>query len=123
MSSNRLIYEPCAFDAQVKQSTDPFKYVTNVNNYENNSRCGNKLEFGNRADIESELRGQTRGTTKCPCNKYAPGNSKVKNSDWSPPDTCNVTFGHMAKNDHKQKLPSDNGLNGPDANFCDVRKQ
>ena len=120
MSNNRLIYEPCALGTQTKQSTDPLSYITNVAAYEHGSRCGSKLDFGSRANIESELRGQTRPTTKCPCEKYNPTKTKyqVNDSNYTPPDACNVTFGNMPENDHLQRLPSSNGIDSVPKNSC-----
>lgn len=124
MSSNRLIYEPCAYEAAVKQSTDPLKYITSVDAYENSKRCGSKVEFGNRADIESELRGQSRLQSNCPSKKYNPGEMayQVADKNYSPPDACSFTTGHHPGNSHKQVMPCDAGFSGSDASFCQLKK-
>ena len=104
MTSNRLINDKCSFEEQVQQSTDPFKYITDKINYEHNDRCGKHLVFGNRADIESELRGQTRCATECAKKKYNPKDEKSNVSDksYAPPDVCNISFGHMPVNNWKK---------------------
>ena len=35
-------------------------------------------DFGNRVDLESDLKGQTRNLTKCPKKKYNPSSKKYK---------------------------------------------
>ena len=34
----------------------------------------------------------------------------VHDKKYTPPDACNVTFGHIQACDHKQKMPEDSGL-------------
>ena len=86
MSSNRLIYDECAYKKTLQQSTDPLEYVLYTGKYENTAKCrvelgsvggnGVSLFNGNLVDLESDLRGQTRQASQCPTKKYGPG-SKV----------------------------------------------
>lgn len=90
MSSNRLIYDECAYKKTLQQSTDPLQYALYTGKFENTAKCrielgsvggnGVSLFNGNLVDLESDLRGQTRKTSLCPCDKYGPDctNSKCK---------------------------------------------
>ena len=93
MSSNRLIYDECAYKKTLQQSTDPLNYALYTGKYENSAKCrielgsvggnGVSLFNGNLVDLESDLRGQTRQTSLCPCDKYGPDCSNSKCSDKS----------------------------------------
>lgn len=82
MSSNRLIYDDCAYKKTLQQSTDPLQYALYTGKYENSAKCrielgsvggnGVSLFNGNLVDLESDLRGQTRQSSLCPCDKYGP---------------------------------------------------
>lgn len=77
MSSNRLIYDKCAYATTIKESTSPLEYNLYRGKYENCKQCSvgdhtNNLEFGSRASAESELHGLTRPGTLCPSLKYDP---------------------------------------------------
>ena len=79
MSSNRLIYDTCAY----KKSTSPLQYHLNPLKYENCNKCRIELGLvsgpatsqikGNLIDLENELRGQTRLLSRCPNKSYQPG--------------------------------------------------
>ena len=80
MSSNRLIYDTCAYKHELSQSVGPLQYVLNPMKYENANKCRMDLGVvggtavshikGNLVDLETDLRGQTRRTTKCPTKLY-----------------------------------------------------
>jgi len=77
MSSNRLIYDKCAYATEIKESTGPLEYNLFKGKYENCKQCSvgkftNILEFGPRADVESELYGLNRPGTLCPQLKFNP---------------------------------------------------
>jgi hypothetical protein len=79
MSSNRLIYDKCAYATEIKESTGPLEYNLFKGKYENCKQCeagqfANILEFGPRADVESELYGLNRPGTLCPQLKFDPKN-------------------------------------------------
>ena len=70
MSSNRLIYDTCAYKKRLLESTGPLNYSMYTGKYENCAKCrvefgtvggnGVSLFNGNLVDLESDLRGQTR---------------------------------------------------------------
>jgi len=89
MSSNRLIYDTCAYKKTLQESTSPLNYTLYPGKFENCSKCrielgvvggnGVSLFSGNLVDLESDLRGQTRPASLCPKNKYEPRCSKSGN--------------------------------------------
>jgi hypothetical protein len=76
------MYDSCAYEKSLQQSTSPLDYALYTGKYENTAKC--RIEFGlvggngvsqysgNLVDLESDLRGQTRAATLCPCKKYGP---------------------------------------------------
>ena len=70
MSSNRLMYDSCAYEKSLQQSTSPLNYALYTGKYENTAKC--RIEFGlvggngvsqysgNLVDLESDLRGVNR---------------------------------------------------------------
>ncbi len=82
MSSNRLIYDKCAYDRKLKESTSPLDYNLYGGKFENTAKCriefgtvggnGVSIHSGNLVDLESELRGQTRLNSLCPSTRYDP---------------------------------------------------
>ena len=87
MSSNRLIYDTCAYKHELSQSVGPLQYVLNPIKYENCNKCRMELGIvggtavshikGNLVDLENDLRGQTRQNTKCPNLKFQPTEGDV----------------------------------------------
>jgi hypothetical protein len=74
MSSNRLIYDECAYQQKVLTSTSPMLYSLYIGAYENCNKCRqpNTTRYIALTDIESELRNQTRYNSKCNHIKYNP---------------------------------------------------
>lgn len=80
MSSNRLIYDTCAYKTNLKQSVGPLAYQLNPLRYENCNKCRIELGTvggtavshikGNLVDLETDLKGITRKTSLCPSKKY-----------------------------------------------------
>ena len=78
MSSNRQIYDTCAYKAALERSTYPLSYALYPGKYENCAKCrielgqlggnGVSIYSGNMVDLESNLRGQNRPASLC--NKY-----------------------------------------------------
>ena len=92
MSSNRLIYDTCAYATEIKESTGPLEYNLFKGKYENCIQCPtgdftNIVEFGSRADVENELYGLARLGTKCPSLKFDPS-KEFKHADLSPTKMC-----------------------------------
>lgn len=82
MSSNRLIYDTCAYNKTLNESVGPLSYVLNPMKYENCNKCRNELGLvggtavsnirGNIVDLENDLFGITRVASGCPSYKYHP---------------------------------------------------
>ena len=82
MSSNRLLYDTCAYRKELDESVGPLSYVLNPIKYENCNKCRMELGIvggtnvshirGNLVDLENDLRGQTRSASLCPTKKYQP---------------------------------------------------
>ena len=80
MSSNRLIYDTCAYKHELTQSVGPLEYVLNPIKYENCNKCRMELGLvggtavshikGNLVDLETDLMGITRRHTNCPSKLY-----------------------------------------------------
>ena len=101
MSSNRLMYDKCAYSKEVEQSTSPLQYQMFKGKFENCKKCAignhtNILDFGKRADVESELRNQTRTSSNCPTLKYNP-KKPYKGVPFTPPEVCDSIY-HLTPN-------------------------
>ena len=82
MSSNRLMYDSCAYKKRLDESIGPLNYSMYTGKYENCSKCrielgsvgGNNVSLfsGNLVDLESDLRGQTRNASLCPSKHFHP---------------------------------------------------
>ena len=80
MSSNRLIYDTCAYKHSLAESVGTLGWVLDPSRFENCNKC--RIEFGvvggtnvshakgNLVDLETELRGTTKLASKCPTLKY-----------------------------------------------------
>ena len=79
-NSNRLIYDECACQKKLTESTDPFLYRMYEGAHENCNRCiYDKLYRPfDVVDQESELKNITRPTSRCPHLKYNPKCKKSK---------------------------------------------
>jgi hypothetical protein len=82
MSFNHLIYDTCAYQSALKQSTGIGAYMLYPGKYNHCRKCrmelgivgGNDVSLfrGNLVDLESDLKGQTRAASLCPSHKYQP---------------------------------------------------
>ena len=82
MSFNNLIYDTCAYQKNLKQSTGIGNYFLYPGKYNHCKKCrmelgivgGNAVSIykGNLVDLESDLKGQTRASSLCPSHKYQP---------------------------------------------------
>jgi hypothetical protein len=92
MSSNRLIYDNCAYATELKESVSPLEYNLFMGKYETCDQCPvgdypNILKFNERTLVENELYGLLRPNTKCPSNKYK-ANAKFDNPKLSVTRLC-----------------------------------
>ena len=118
MSSNRLMYDTCAYKKELDQSTGPLSYTLNPMKYENCSKCRMELGIvggtsvsqikGNLVDLENDLRGQTRPASNCPSKHYQPNcpdnkigdacqpsQIQLQGSACSPPRTIDTNLVHL----------------------------
>ena len=99
-SFNRLRYDPCAYDKDLKQSTTPLAYFTFPQMYESETKCTFNKQFvrpidKDIIDRESELKGLTRRASQCPQKQYHPNCKKSK--------VCTSTF----NNDNPVVMPQE----------------
>lgn len=111
-SSNRLIYDNCAYQLKVYQSTTPLSYQLYDGKYENDGKC----TYNNKAwrpydlvDQESELKGITRPNSKCNQFQYKPTCKKSSMctstfDDSNPvvlaPEVCPIVHNNIRKMTH-----------------------
>ena len=108
MSSNRLMYDTCAYKKRLDESVGPLNYTLYPGKYENCSKCrlelgtvgGNNVSLfsGNLVDLESDLRGQTRGASLCPSKHYQPGCDSCEGNTNGIPcdlDSCKPQLQHL----------------------------
>jgi hypothetical protein len=112
MSSNRLIYDKCSYDITIKESTGSLEYNLFKGKFENCTQCpigkfSNIVEFGSRADTESELYGINRASSLCPSLKFDP-TKKFNNPNLSPAKMCENIYYITPNNLEK---PTTNMLN------------
>lgn len=126
MSSNRLIYDNCAYTTEIKESIGPLEYNLFKGKYENCKQCPvgdftNNLEFTSRVYVENELSGLTRQNTLCPSLKFDPSKPFTA-PDFSPNKMCEninyITPSNLVK-------PTTNMLNENNLgiNFCPLVKK
>jgi hypothetical protein len=78
-SSNLPIYDTCAYEQRLEESTNPLQYRTYMGAVENVNKCRYDPNFfptrnnPTIIDIESELRNQNRPVSTCSKFKYSPG--------------------------------------------------
>ena len=75
MSFTRLEYDTCAYAKKLQESSTPLEYLLFKGKYENQKQCAdhaNYIDFAAKTQLESELRNQTRFSSKCPSKKYDP---------------------------------------------------
>ena len=106
MSSNRLMYDTCAYKIRLQDSTTPLAYHINPMKYENCQKCRSELGLlggpevsqikGNLVDLENELRGQTRLNSQCPTTRYHPDNKLyTKETDLNKAEEINTDLLHL----------------------------
>jgi len=80
MSWNKLKYDSCAYNKELNEQLNEFKYIMDDSKYVNCNKCrmvkgivgGNDVSqiSGNLVDLESDLRGQTRMSSLCPSHHW-----------------------------------------------------
>ena len=117
--STRLPYDPCAYSKELTESTAPYTYQMYDGKFENCKKCVydhyTRPFDADVVDVESELRNQTRFSSKCPSRKYNPecvrsGQCTSTFDDSVPvvlaPEVCPIVFNNIV-------WGNDNGLREP----------
>lgn len=107
-SFNRLKYDSCSYQKDLKESTSPLSYNLYEGKFENCDKCvfDKFYKKYDLVDVESELRNITRGNTRCPEFKYNP-NCKKTPSCWNtfdntvpvvfPAEVCPIVHNNIPK--------------------------
>lgn len=126
MSSNRLMYDRCAYATEIKESIDPLEYNLFLGKFENCKTCPvgdfpNVLPFGPKTMVESELLGLTRENSKCPGKKYQ-ANSGFK--DCVPLSAARMCESIYYITPNNLEKPTSNMINSKNLgiNFCPAKK-
>ena len=101
-SSNKLMYDNCAYQKRIYESTSPLKYMLYQGAYESCQKCkqgGNYVIWSDLVDVETELRNQTRPLSQCAQFKYQPANAPVYPSI-APPTLCQIVHNNIPKHDN-----------------------
>lgn len=123
-SSNRQIYDNCAYQQKLYTSTTPLIYDLYEGKFENCKKCKYDKFWRpfDLVDVESELRNQTRPQSKCGQFKYNPNcgatSSCLSTYDRSvpvvyAPEVCPIVFNNIPKRPWK-----DVGYVIPPHDFC-----
>lgn len=106
MSSNRLIYDTCAYTKKIDESVSPLAYVLNPMKYENCNKCRHEFGLvggpavshiqGNLVDLENDLRGATRELSLCPSKKYNPTKDIPVGKQCNSKKTLNTKMHHLS---------------------------
>lgn len=120
--SNRQIYDNCAYQKELYESTSPLAYQLYQGKFENCGKCVYDKFYTPYmlVDIESELRNQTRPLSKCDQFKYAQNCRKsgmcLSTFDPTVPvvydsSICPIVYNNLPKY-------TTNGVHMPNPNFC-----
>ena len=129
-ASNRPIYDTCAYQKRLYESTSPLAYHLYHGKYEHCNKCRQDKFWTPMAlvEVESELRNQTRPLSECDQFKYSP-DCKRSGICWSTfdkdvpvilaPEICPIIHNNIPKRtDNGLPNMNDSDISG---NFC-VRK-
>lgn len=107
-SSNRQIYDVCAYEQWLHTSTTPLNYALYMGKNENCGKCRYDKFWRpfDLVDVESELRNQTRPVSRCGILKYnkncSPSKYCLSTYDKSvpvvfAPEICPIVFNNIPK--------------------------
>lgn len=123
-NSNRMIYDRCAYQKELYESTAPLSYNLYEGKFENCEKCMHNNEFYrpfDLVDVESELINITRPNTHCPQFKYNPNCTKTRSClstfDKSvpvvpDPSICPIVHNNIPRMNHPGFFP-------PRLDFCE----
>jgi hypothetical protein len=124
-SSNKLMYDRCAYQKDLSQSTSPLTYRLYEGAYENTEKCKHENKFYrpmDLVDVESELKNITRPNSRCPQFKYNPGCVKSQscfstfdksNPIVLAPEICPIVHNNIPRMNHP-------GYDVPKMNLCNA---
>lgn len=123
-SSNRTMYDNCAYQKNLYESTSPLDFILYQGKFENCNKCVyDKFWVPYQlVDIETELRNQNRPLSQCDQFKYSPNcrKSKLCLSTFDPsipvvpaPEVCPIVYNNIPK----QTTP---GYVLSNPNFCNL---
>ena len=125
-SSNRTMYDKCAYQKRLHESTSPLAYQLYHGKFENCNKCVHDKFWTPYAlvDVETELRNMTRPMSKCDQMKYNPACGKT-DMCWSTfdesvpvvyaPEVCPIVHNNIEK-------VTDKGYTMPSAEVCPKRE-
>jgi hypothetical protein len=125
-SSNRLIYDKCAYQKQLFESVSPLEYRLYQGAHENCNKCTYDKFWKpyQLVDIETELKRMNRPLSKCDQFKYYPTckkSSMCLNTHHKsvpivfPPEVCPIVYNNIPRQTHP-------GFKVPRGNFCQSKK-
>lgn len=91
MASDRTIYDQGVYTVKTKESVKPLSYMLQINAHENCVVCGDKPNVSKheeRVDLENDLFGINRKTTRDPKTQYKMDPNIAKSLNYSPPYLC-----------------------------------
>jgi len=126
MSFNRLPYDSCAYAKTLQQSTEPLDYNLYRGKFESCEQCPeglypNDLDFGIRADVESDLKGQLRTGSKCDAEKFPKKSNTV--AEFTPMFVCESIYKLTPSNLEKPKTNGLKDLHSYGQNSCPIIKK
>lgn len=119
-TSNRKLYDQCATNLQVKESTKPGCYKLYTGAFENKNECqpnkktdiSNKNDsIGIRTDIESNLKNQISKSSRCVADKHAPCTVGDNTKRCNPGVHTNPYLCDRLIVPTNLTMPKDNGIN------------
>lgn len=102
MSFNHLSDDHCTYSRRLKENVSILGYTMSPYRFEHKNKCRHELGLvggtavshvqGNMVDLESDLRGQTRYSTKCVNRQYhpVPAGQPITNDKTKPIPTNNL---------------------------------
>lgn len=122
MSSNRLMYDSCAYKTTINESVGPLEYMLDPIRYENCNKCRMDLGVvggsavshirGNLVDLETDLKGITRKASLCPTQKFSSACAKGNMANCQP---GNITI--VGENCNKPRVIDTSPVHLPSCNM------
>ena len=97
MASDRPIYDQGVYTVKTKESVKPLSYMLQINAHENCEVCGTKpnvTKHNERVEVESDLFGIVRKTSRDPKTQYQMDPKIAKELNYTPPYLCERSLNH-----------------------------